>query len=549
MSLSVLIRALLDPGRYPHAAATVELVETHASWVLLAGDFAYKIKKPLTLSFLDYGTLEKRRICCEAELRLNRRYAAELYLAVVAIGGTAESPVIGGGVVSAPAGGAEATSSGHDTADVGAAPAAPANDAAVLEYAVKMRRFAEAQRLDHVCARGELTPAHMRLLAQEIADFHRQAAVAAADTRFGQPAQVLGPALDNLDALHGLLPDNDDRQRLVVLDAWTRDEYARCEVALAARRRAGCVRECHGDLHLGNLVLLAGNRADASCQNLATVPAERILPFDCIEFNEDFRWIDVASELAFTLVDLRDQRRPDLAAALLDEWLALTGDFDALRVLRFYGVYRALVRTKVAAIRAQQEDADRADDELAAARSYLDLAQALTAPATPTLAITCGLSGAGKSVAARARVLADACCLTIRLRADVERKRLFGLTATARSGSPLDGGIYTPQAHVATYRRLAELAAQVLAAGWSVVVDAAFLKRSERDAFRRIAAAQGAHFAILACEAPLTELRRRITARHGDASEATLDVLEKQLQWFEPLANDEAPFVERPQGI
>lgn len=215
-------------------------------------------------------------------------------------------------------------------------------------------------------------------------------------------------------------------------------------------------------------------------------------------------------------------------------------------MLRFYSVYRALVRAKVAAIRAQQEDQDQAGDELAAARSYLDLAQALTVSVTPTLTITCGLSGAGKSVAARARVLADPRCLTIRLRADVERKRLFGLAATARSGSALDAGIYTPQAHVATYRRLAELAAPALAAGWSVVVDAAFLKRAERDAFRRIAAAQGARFAILACSAAAAELRRRIGARHGDASEATLAVLEKQMLWFEPLAEDETAFVEQP---
>lgn len=503
MSLPVLIRSLLDPARYPHAAATVELVETHISWVLLAGDFAYKIKKPLTLPFLDYSTLDRRRAACAAELRLNRRHAAELYLDVVAIAGTPSAPVVGG-------------------------------DGAALEYAVKMRRFDEAMRLDHVCARGELASAHMRLLAQEIADFHRGAAVADAGTRFGEPEAVLAPALENFTELEPLLPLADDRRRLAALAGWTRDEHARCRPALAARKRAGAIRECHGDLHLGNLVLVAG-------------AAERVQPFDCIEFNDDLRWIDVASELAFTLIDLLDHGRADLAAALLDEWLTLTGDFDALRVLRFYGVYRAVVRAKVAAIRAGQADTPAAAaGDVATARGYLALAERLAAPPPPALTVTHGVSGSGKSVAALARVTADPRCTTVRLRSDVERKRLFGLAPTASSGSALAAGIYAPQAHVATYARLAELAALALAAGWSVVVDAAFLKRAERDAFRRLAAAHEAGFAILACTAPVDELRRRIAARRGDASEATLDVLENQLRWIEPPAADEAAFVVAP---
>ena len=498
MSLPPLIEALRDARRYPHPADAVEVAETHISWVLLAGDFAYKIKKPLTLPFLDYGTLDKRRACCEAELRLNRRHAAELYLDVVPIGGSAKEPVVG---------------------------AEPA-----LEFAVKMRRFDEAQRLDHVCERGELTPTHMRVLAQEIADFHRAAAVAPADARFGLPERVLRPALANIDALRSMLAAA-EAHRIAALEEWTLRDYARCEPALAHRKLAGCIRECHGDLHLGNLVL-AG---------------ERILPFDCIEFNDDFRWIDVASELAFTLVDLLDHDQPALAAALLDEWLARTGDADALRVLRFYTVYRALVRAKVAAIRAgQEENADSAQRDLDGARVYLALAETLATPPAPTLTITHGVSGSGKSHAARAQVLGDPHCATVRLRSDVERKRLFGLDALAASGSALDAGIYTPEAHAATYRRLAELAATALQAGWSVVVDAAFLRRSERDAFRHLAASEGVAFSILACEAPVAELRRRVVARTGDASEATLAVLEKQLTWIEPLANEEAEFRSPP---
>jgi aminoglycoside phosphotransferase family enzyme/predicted kinase len=495
MTQPPLIRALLDPTASPFPGRPLDLMETHASWVVLAGDRAYKIKKPITLPFLDYGTLEKRREACQAELRYNRRFAPELYLDVVAITGTAEAPRRGG-------------------------------DGEVVDYAVEMLRFDEAMRLDHIAARGELTGAHMSLLAAEIVDFHGRAAVAPADQRFGTPDAVAAPALANFVQLYALLPGEADR--LADLEEWTKREAKHRRVAMTRRKQQGRVRECHGDLHLANLILREG----------------RVVPFDCIEFNEDFRWIDVASELAFTLVDLLDHGKPGLAAWLLNEWLTLAGDFDALHVLRFYAAYRALVRAKVAAIRAgQEDDATAAARDRAAAGGYLTLAQQICQPQRPTLTITHGVSGSGKSWAAQALVLRDPHANTLRLRSDVERKRLFGLAANQKSGSPLDGGIYTADAHAATYRRLEELAQLALHAGWSVVVDAAFLRRSERDAFRRLAANNDVPFAILACDAPVDELRRRVAERQGDASEATLAVLERQLAWVEALGDDERPCV------
>jgi hypothetical protein len=461
MTLPARLAALLDPGRYPHPVDRVEVVETHISWLLLAGGFAYKLKKPVTLPFLDYGTVEKRRACCETELRLNRRYAADLYLEVVDFDG---------------------------------------------EPAVKMRRFDEASRLDHVSARGELSPAHLSCLARTIAAFHAGAAAAPADSRFGRAGQVLAAPLANLDQLDRLLPAA--APRLAALRHWTETEHERRRQAFEARRRAGRVRECHGDLHLGNLVLLAG----------------RVTPFDCIEFNDDFRWIDVASEIAFTYVDLLDHGKPGLACWLVNEWLTWSGDFAALGVLRFYAVYRALVRGMVAAMRGDETES----------LEYVGMAERLTAPPPPRLAITFGLSGSGKTTATSALLLADPAAATIRLRSDVERKRLFGLAADADSG----GAIYGRQATHDTYARLAALAGQTMTDGWSVIVDAAFLKRAERDEFRRLAA--GRPFSIVACEAPAGELRRRLLARAGDASEATAAVLDKQLDWLEPLGADEA---------
>ncbi len=500
--LPPLITALLDTRRYPHAAERVELVETHASWLLLAGDFAYKIKKAITLPFLDYGTLARREACCRAELALNQRLAPDLYLDVVPIGGAPEQPQFG---------------------------ALPA-----IEWAVRMRRFDENGRLDRVAARGELRPEHLSQLAAILCAFQAAAAVAAPDTRFGAPDQVLAAARENFVELRQLLPQTRQPQ-VEQLARWTEEEFARRSTELAARKAGGSVREGHGDLHLGNLVLIDG----------------RVTPFDCIEFSDDFRWNDAASEIAFVWIDLLDHRQPGLAAWFLNVWLESSGDFQALAVLRFYAVYRAVVRAKIAALRARQEDPAAARGELDAARVYLDLAWRIAVPPAPTFVITCGLSGSGKTTSSSARLLdatLDGAGSILRLRSDVERKRLFGLAPRQNSGSPLDGGIYTAEATTRTYARLHALASDLLTAGWPVIVDAAFLRREERAAFRALAAEHGVGFGILATEASAGELRRRLVARSGDASEATVAVLEKQLAWFEPLDDGERTCVINPGG-
>ncbi|MCX7148065.1 MAG: hypothetical protein NTY05_01455, partial [Rhodocyclales bacterium] len=288
-ALPPLITALLDPLRYPHPAGRVEVVETHASWLLLAGDFAYKIKKPITLPFLDYGTLARRETCCRDELLLNRRLAPDLYLDVVAIGGTPAQPRFG--------------------------------ELPAIEWAVRMRRFDEQGRLDRVAARGELTPKHLSQLAVTLCSFWQAAAVPTPGARFGEPEQILAAARENFAELRQLLPPAEQPQ-VEQLARWTEGEFA-CHAADFAARKAGDrVREGHGDLHLGNLALIDGH----------------VTPFDCIEFNEDFRWIDVASEIAFVWIDLLDHRRPGLAAWFLNAWLEVGGDFQALAVLRFYAV-------------------------------------------------------------------------------------------------------------------------------------------------------------------------------------------------------------------
>ena len=437
--------------------------ETHISWVLLAGAFAYKLKKPVTLPFLDYGTVDKRRFYCHEELRLNRRFAPDLYLDVVDLAG---------------------------------------------EPAVKMRRFDEAQRLDHVSSNGDLTGAHLAQLARDLVAFQSRAAIAAPE--FGTPEIIRADALENFDELQRLLPV--EAPLLTRLLNWTEAEWQRRSPDFVRRHAMGRVREGHGDLHLANLVLLDG----------------RVLPFDGIEFSADFRCIDVASEIAFTLLDLLDHGRPGLAHWLLDAWLTWSGDFDALTVLRFYLVYRAMVRAKVAALRGSPADQQEA-------AGYLALAARLTQAPLPTLTITCGPSGCGKTHETSRRLASADFLHTVRFRSDVERKRLYGFAPDADS----QGTIYTPEATERTYARLAALAEDALRAGWAVIVDAAFLKRAERDTFRALAKRLGTPFELIAPQVSRDELARRITARRNDASEATVEVMEQQLRWFEPPGMDE----------
>lgn len=489
-----LLAALHRADCYPHPVRDVRMLETHISWVLLTGDWAYKIKKPLNLGFLDFSTLESRRHFCAEELRLNRRLALQVYEAAVEIRGTPEQPYIGG---SGP----------------------------IVEYAVKMREFPQTALASDMLARSEFTPRHVDQLAQTIAEFHTRAERAEDTSSLGTPDAVLAVALQNFDQLAPWVLRSADRDALQSLRSWTEREYDARKAALAARRRQGGVRECHGDLHLRNIAVLDG----------------RPVPFDCIEFNDQLRWIDVMSEVAFVLMDLEDRGRRDLAWRFLNAYLEVTGDYAGLDVLRFYLVYRALVRAKVHALRARQpavEEAERLRLDRVV-REYLALAARFAAPPASALVITHGVSGSGKTSATQSLLERAG---MVRVRSDIERKRLHGVPALARSGSGVGTGIYTAAATTATYDRMLHLARLIVAAGFPAVVDAAFLRRSERDAFRALAATLRVPFLVLAVDAPPAMLLERVARRLGsaaDASEADLAVLERQLVWREAITAEE----------
>ncbi len=495
--LDRLTAALRDPARYPHAVGRVELLQTHISCVLLAGDYAYKIKKPVNLGFLDFSTLAARRHYCAEELRLNRRTAPALYLDVIAIGGSETAPVLGG-------------------------------DGVPFEYALRMRRFPQDALLDRMARCGALLPQHIDTLARGLAAFHARVARAGAGDAFGSPGHILAPAQQNFEQMLPLADAKADAALLARLRDWSAREHAELAPVFEARKRGSWVRECHGDLHLGNIALLDG------------VPT----PFDAIEFDADLRWIDVMNEIAFLMMDLLYHRLPRLAFRLLNAYLETTGDYAGVRVLRFYLVYRALVRAKIACLRARQ--AGTAAPEKSAAgdayRRHLLLAERLAAADHPALALMHGPSGSGKSTLAQQ--LAEALG-AVRLRSDVERKRLHRLDAQARSASAPDAGLYTPEANERTYARLAELARELLAARYPVIVDAAFLRRAQRTQFEALAHERGAAFAIVACTASAPTLRERVAERERqavDASEAGLAVLERQLARDEALTPEETAY-------
>ncbi len=491
---SPLFRELLCPAAYPHAVDSIEIVETHISWVLLTGQFAYKIKKPVRLDFVDFSTLELRRAACQVELRLNRRFAPQLYVDVVPIAG---SPSDGGLRVG--------------------------GTGAAVEYAVKMAQFPSGARLDRVLAGGAFGPRECDRLAERIAEMHRDAAVAAADSPFGTPqivAKNFGDALATAmehsrgGSFEGVVADLHD---------WAQREVTRLGPTIEGRKTAGRVCECHGDLHSENIAVLDGEP----------------VPFDCLEFRDDLRWIDVMSDVGFVCMDLEDRGYGRLAHRLLNAYLEETGDIEGLAVLRYYQAYRAVVRGIVTTM--QQPAEERANGTISQrARTYFELAARYSRSTRPALAITYGVSGTGKTTVTQ-KLLEEAGA--IRLRSDIERRRdSDGVIAATVQNSEPAADRYTPAARQAVYDKLLQRASVVLAAGYSVIVDATFLRRSQRDAFRQLAERQTAPFLILEFDADPATLRQRIVDRQragADASEATVAVLEQQLSEREPLEKDE----------
>ncbi|HNP26952.1 MAG TPA: AAA family ATPase, partial [Nitrosomonas sp.] len=444
-----LIKSLMQPDVFHHPVKAIQLIETHISWVILTGDFAYKIKKPCNLGFLDFSTLQKRRFFCNEELRLNKRLAARIYLDIVKITGDPKNPVLNG-------------------------------TGKTIEYAIKMLQFSQQTQLDNMLADGKLENKHIDAFAKLVAKFHQNIKIAESATNFGNPQHVNHATQQIFMNIRACPKMKQFSAQLTKLELWHKSAFNTLTPLFEQRKHDGFIRECHGDMHLRNLVWLNNEP----------------IAFDCLEFDPDLRWIDTLSEVAFLVMDLHDRKLPQLAQRFLNLYLEQCGDYSGLQVFRFYLVYRALVRAMVNAIRAAQSDVvesekHQAENEL---QSYLKLALSYINPTRPLLIITRGLSASGKSTLSQSLLeLIGA----VRIRSDVERKRLFGVNSDHTTKSDINNGIYSAEATVKTYAKLKSLAESILNADYPVIIDAAFLKYAQRQSFQNLAHSNQIPFIIL----------------------------------------------------
>ncbi|MBM0106607.1 AAA family ATPase [Steroidobacter sp. S1-65] len=478
------VEELMVASAFAHEVSELRLVETHISWVVLTGSHAYKIKKPVKLSFIDTSTLERRRHYCDEEVRLNRRMAPELYLGVVPITRTDGQVRMDG-------------------------------TGAAIEYAVCLKQFDANEELPALLERGDVQLSEMLQLGAALADFHLRTPEFSGTKAMEATQRLYDTVLENLEQLFEYTEQNQATPELRSLWDWTRKAIDAHEASFEQRARDHRIRDCHGDLHAANIVRFEG----------------RLVPFDCIDFDPHLRRIDVMNDLAFLMMDLHTHRREDLAAALLSRYLEITGDYEGVRLLLFYAVYRALVRAKVDAIAAAQSPhlVEHHTDRM---RRRVRTAVELTQRPKPMLVLMHGVSGSGKSWLSEQLV---APLHAVRIRSDVERQRLFGASPT-KAG--IKQGNYTPEMSHRVYGRLMECAESCLQGGFNAIVDAAFLDPRDRELFVLLADRMLVTCVFVSCQADTTTLMDRVAARSergADASEADQSVLRAQLRDYAPL--------------
>lgn len=490
------IESLLAASAFAHRTGNIELRETHLSWIILTGLYAYKIKKPVHLDFIDASTLERRRQLCEEELRLNQRLSPGLYIDVLPV-----------------------TRDERDRVHLG-------GEGIIVDYAVRMRQFDPLQALHHLLERNAVSMFELQRLADRLAEFHGAAAVAAANDVYGSLAHLSGMTMNTVNTLRKYWPAGEDTMQWQQLEHWTHQQLNRLEAEFNLRRLQGAIREGHGDLHADNVVRWQGE----------------LMPFDCLEFDPALRWIDVIHDVAFLVMDLATQR-PDLAFGFLNRYLEDTGDYCGIRLLAFYAVHCALVRGMVNAVNISSSlDTPRQIDCF---RLRMQSAGVWMKQRSPFLILMHGPSGSGKSWTSEPLIPA---LQAVRIRSDLERKRLANVPLQAHRDDHINQGIYHPSFTSQTYAHLLKCAEQCLQGGVNTIVDAAFLHETQRRAFAMLAAHMNIRYFILSCSAEPRVLRQRVVARRQtatDPSDAGIDVLEKQLQALQPFTVNEEPHVIR----
>ena len=475
IDLPVHLQALTEPENYPHPVDSVEMLQTHASWVMLAGEFAYKFKKPVDFGFMDFSTLEKRRFFCHRELELNRRLAPSLYLEVLPVCQQGRQfNLIGSGTV--------------------------------IDYCLKMARFDQDALFDHQLEQGTFNPLWMDQLAKTVARFHASSETAGENSDHAH--QLASHLQDNLAVARAHIGLTIEARQLKSLSQWIESELKNAAPLLAERLEAGHIRRCHGDMHLRNIVLIDGTPT----------------LFDCIEFSDAYSMIDTMNDIAFLVMDCDARNQPYPGMRFLSRYLEQSGDYSGLALLPLYLLYRATVRGKVAAILADELPETAASSQWQEAHHYFDLAWGYSREHAPNLFAIGGLSGSGKSHLAR-----KGCGIerAIIIRSDATRKRI----ASDHPDLPLYGSAM----HRLTYKAMFDAARQSLEAGWSVILDATFLHPDSRSSVAQLAVGCGLPLHFFWLDLPETELRQRIRQRicdGRDISDADLAVLDLQLAEF-----------------
>lgn len=501
-----ILESLRNPSTYPVQTRTVELIQTHVSWLFLTESHVFKLKKPVNFGFLDFSTLDLRRFYCHEEIRLNKRLCPDIYEQVIEL---------------------------HET-DSGASFVGNGN---VLDYAVMMKRLPADRMLDRLVDSGMISREEILIVAHAICVFHANAATSPYISEFGSLVQIRSNWRENFEQSLPFQVSTLPPTVCETINNYVDDFIDSHSTLFTERIENGYIRECDGDIHLGNICLY---------NNTAYI-------FDCIEFNERFRYSDTAADIAFFLMDLDFHRRPDLADAALSTYIAASGDAGLAQLVTFYKVYRAFVRGKVESLQLQDTGIDPEERAVAEKRaiSYFRLAQGycLRDRLPPTLFITCGTMGCGKST------LANQLAFELGFstyNSDIVRKQLAGLQAGVAVQASFGIGLYSKEMSQRTYSQLEHLAEIELAKGHSVLVDACFATAAGRAEFSRLAASSHAQFVILFVQCDSGEQRRRLEARTHlgtSVSDGRVELLDEQESVFEPPDDTEGDIIPIPTNL
>ncbi len=477
INYKTLIQEMSKPDFYSHSIqGSIQVLQTHISYIFLTGDYAYKLKKPVNMGFLDFSNLEKRQYYCQQELALNRPIAPEIYLEVLPI--TQQENTLG------------LNGNGE-----------------IIDYVVKMRQFPQSALLSEMEKAGKLTESLVRQLGKKVANFHQQTKTSGYIQQFGEPEKLLEATNQNYQQTEKYIGVVQSQNQYQETKAFT-DRFCKTNVSLLKERvKQGLIRECHGDLHLKNICYWQ----------------DQIQLFDRIEFNEPFRFVDVMYDVAFTVMDLDFRGCTELANVFLNTYLEYTGDWEGVQVLPFYLTRQAYVRAKVSSLMLDDPNISEEEKQESReqAKQYYHLAWNYTQPKTGHLWMMSGLSGSGKTTVAREMAKQDQGIL---MRSDAVRKHLAGIDIEATGNQD----IYSSEMTEKTYSQLLEIGVLLALQGWSVILDAKYDRQALRKAVIETANNKHLPLQILYCNAPMSVLRDRVAKREGDISDATLDLLAKQ---------------------